>query len=86
MATQFVKFTKHKGDGFVWVITQEFAFAETFEKTEGGKAVKGTIIHLKNKEKVWVKEHPDEINSILRKLDVDPMVEDLRKVVKKHSS
>jgi hypothetical protein len=85
MMPQFVKLTKHKGEGYVYVVPEQMIFAETFEKTEQGKPVKGTIIHVSGKDgKVFVREHPDEINSILRKLEKDTLVEDLRKVIKKH--
>lgn len=86
MAVQSVKFGKHKGEGFVWIVPEHIIYLETFEKQEAGKPVAGTIVHVTGKEgKVFVKEHPDEINSILRKLEKDNIVEDLRKVVKKHS-
>jgi hypothetical protein len=86
MAIQSVKFTKHKGEGHTWIVPEHMIYLERFEKMEQGKKVEGTIVHVSGKEgKVFIKEHPDEINNILRKLDRETLVEDLRKVIKKHS-
>lgn len=77
---QFVRFAKHKGEGYVYIIPEKMIYAETFEKTEQGKVVKGTIIHVDGKEgKVFVKETPEEINAILRKLNIDAEVDKLRR-------
>jgi ribosomal protein L35AE/L33A len=86
MAVQGTKFTKHKGDGSVWIVPEHIIYMEPFEKKEGDKLVKGTIVHVSGKEgKVFVKEHPDEINKILRTLDREGLIDDLRRVIKKHA-
>ncbi len=66
MAVQLLQFKKSTGGGEVWINPDQIIYAEVVELKEG----KGpsTIVHLTGKEgKVFIKEHPAEMNKIFSK-------------------
>jgi hypothetical protein len=69
MAVQQIKFTKAFQEGNIWIVPEHIIYSETGEKKEPGKKepTKYTVVHVTGKDgKVFIKEHPDEINRILR--------------------
>lgn len=76
---QLLRFTKVFGDkANIWINPDQIIFAEVGEKKEEGKKemVKYTVLHVTGKEgKVFVKEHPDEINKIVRSIKRDIKIE-----------
>lgn len=84
---QLIRFTKALKPGDVWINPQTIVYAEVNEKKEEDTAKKDpkdkgkpktyTVLHLLgNNDKVFINEHPDEINGIIRRLVVEREVKE----------
>lgn len=74
---QLIRFTKALKPGDIWVNPMAIAYAEVNEKKDEEAPKKDdkhrsktyTVLHLLgNNDKIFINEHPDEINGILRRL------------------
>lgn len=82
---QLIRFTKALKPGDVWINPMAIVYAEVNEKKEETpstpttkkdqaalKPKTYTVLHLMgNNDKVFVNEHPDEINGIIRRLVIE---------------
>lgn len=71
---QLLRFKKHIGTGNVWVNPEQMVYAEEAEKKED--KTKFTVLHVTGKEgKVFIKEHPEEINKIIKSIKREIKIE-----------
>ena len=81
---QLIRFTKALKPGDVWINPMAIVYAEVNEKKEETPSTPAakkeqdlkpktyTVLHLLgNNDKVFVNEHPDEINGIIRRLIIE---------------
>lgn len=82
---QLIRFTKALKPGDIWVNPMSIVYAEVNEKKDDDAPAKDdksktrqktyTVLHLLgNNDKIFINEHPDEINSIIRRLVVEKEV------------
>lgn len=70
---QLIRLTKSTGAGVIWLNPQQIIFAEQTEKKEDKSKL--TVIHVTGKEKLFVKESPEELNKIFRSIKADIKIE-----------
>lgn len=71
---QLIRFKRNIGTGNVWVNPEQMVYAEEAEKKED--KTKFTVLHVTGKEgKVFIKESPEEVNNILRKIKREIKIE-----------
>ena len=79
---QLIRFTKALKPGDVWINPMAIVYAEVNEKKEEDNVKKDpkdkskpktyTVLHLMGQnDKVFINEHPDEINGIIRRLVIE---------------
>ena len=85
---QLIRFTKALKPGDIWVNPMTIVFAEVNEKKDEDPVKKDdkskprppktyTVLHLMgNNDKIFINEHPDEINAIIRRLVVEKEVKE----------
>lgn len=63
---QLLRLTKSGDKGNLWVNPEQIIYAEVAERKEDKSSM--TILHITGKDgKIFVKEHPDELNKIFEK-------------------
>lgn len=69
---QLLRLTKDSG-GVLWINPYQIAYAEVGEKKDNkGKL---TILHMATKEKLFIKETPEELNKIIRSIKSEIKIE-----------